>query len=132
MTSADVLLAKQVLAEVREQLGPDDLERVAAIKVTAKPRPGPEDIERGAHPLQKCAYYGVPCEQGTPGITELPDPSEATGEILLFLDNLAPLSADKLRIALLHEYGHALGHDEGTLWAMGLYLEDGSPPCTPF
>jgi hypothetical protein len=131
VTRAEVDLAQRVVREVRASLPPDELERVQAVRVTAKPRPDATDLERGCFPTQKAAYYGVQCEQGTPGTTELPDPSPASGEITLFLDNLAPVTQERLRIAVLHEFGHALGHDEETLWALGLYLEDG-PPCTPF
>lgn len=130
MTADDVALAKRVLAEIRAGMEPDARDRLRRVRVTAKPRPDAEDLERGSHPAQKASFYGVGCEQGQQGATELPDPGDASGEITLYLDNLAPVTEERLRIALLHEYGHALGHDEETLHVMGLYLEDG-PPCTP-
>lgn len=131
MNPADVALAKEVLAQVRAELGPVALANLEGVVVTAKPRPDAEDIKRGAHGAIKATFYGVGLEQGQQGAIELPDPAPAQGEITLFLDNLAPVTPERLRIALLHEYCHALGHDEETIQAMGLYLEDG-PLCTPF
>lgn len=131
MTRADVALAQRVLAEVRAGMGPEMLASLSGVRVTAKARPDAEDAERGCYPAQKAAFFGVGLELGEQGSPELPDPSPARGEITLFLDNLAPVTEERLRIAILHEYGHALGHDEETIQAMGLYLEDG-PPCTPF
>ncbi len=131
MTSADVAIAKEAIGRVRSQMDPETLARVRKVRVTAKPRPDAEDLERGCFPTQKAAYYGTPCELGIQGSQELPSPDPAEGEITLFLDNLAPVTPQRCFVAVLHEYMHALGHDEETIQAMGLWLEDG-PPCTPF
>lgn len=131
MTDQDVAIARATVAEVRKQMDPETYARVRDVKVTAKPAPDAADIKRGCFPKQKAGYFGVPCELGIQGAQELPSPDPATGEITLFLDNLAPVTQERVFIALLHEYMHALGHDEETIYAMGLWLEDG-PPCTPF
>lgn len=131
MTSADVAVARSVLASVRTRMDTETFARLREIQVHAKPRPDDRDLKRGCFAEQKAAYYGVPCELGVQGLTELPSYEPATGEIVLFLDNLAPVTEERVRVALLHEYMHALGHDEETIQAMGLWLEDG-PPCTPF
>lgn len=131
MTSADVETVKAAIAAVRSQMDPDELVRIRGVRFTAKPRPDAKDLKLGCFPGQKAAYYGVACELGVQGAPELPSPEPATGEITLFLDNLAPVTPERARVAVLHEVMHALGYDEETIWAMGLYLEEG-PPCTPF
>jgi hypothetical protein len=123
----------QVLAGIRSAMDPDTRARVRNVRVTGKARPDAVDLKRGCRPDQKAAYYGVPCELGVQGATELPDPSDAEGEITIFFDNLAPVTEKRLRIALLHEYAHVIGHDEETIQAMGLFLEEGAPDqCAPF
>lgn len=131
MTQADVAIAKAAVAEVRAKMDPESFERVRLIKVGAKPRPDAKDLENGCHPQQKACYLGNPCELGEQGRQELPSGEPATGEITLFLDNLAPVTPERMFIAVSHEYMHALGYDEETIQLMGLWLEDG-PPCTPF
>ena len=131
MNGADVAVMKAAVARVRGQMDPETLARLRGVKVTAKPVPDAGDLERGCFPEQKAAYFGVPCELGVQGSQELPSAEPATGEITIFLDNLAPVTPQRAFVALLHEYMHALGHDEETIHAMGLWLEDG-PPCTPF
>jgi hypothetical protein len=131
VTAQDVAIAKAAVAEVRAKMDPETLARVRPVTVGAKPKPDPQDFERGCFAGQKAAYYGVPCELGIQGAQELPSGEPATGEITLFLDNLAPVTPERCFIAILHEYMHALGYDEETIEAMGLWL-DGGPPCTPF
>ncbi len=113
-------------------MDPTAYARVRNVKITAKPAPDAQDLERGCFPEQKAAYYGAPCELGQQGAQELPSPEPATGEITLFLDNLAPVTPERTFVALMHEYMHALGHDEETIHAMGLWLEDGPPCSNPF
>jgi len=131
VTRADVELTKEVLAQVRAELGPEALANLGAVQVTAKPRPDAQDLKRGAHGAIKATFYGVGLALGEQGSIELPDPTPAAGEITLFLDNIAPVTPERVRICLLHEYMHALGHDEETIQGLGLFLEDG-PVCTPF
>jgi hypothetical protein len=130
VTGNDVQIAKAALAEVRRQMDPETYACVRNVNVTAKARPDAQDFERGCFASQKAAYYGVPCELGQQGAQELPSPEGATGEITLYLDNLAPVTPERCFVALLHEYMHALGHDEETIHAMGLWL-DGGAPCSP-
>jgi hypothetical protein len=75
------------------------------------------------------AFYGVGRQLGVLGASELPDPSPASGEITLFLDNLAPVSAARVRVAVLHELAHALGFEEEEIRASGLYLAEGLHAC---
>lgn len=128
MTAADVAVAKAAVLEVRRLMDPESFERVKLVKIVAKPKPDAQDFERGCFVGQKAAYFGVPCELGIQGSQEIPSAEPATGEILLFLDNLAPVTPGRAFIAISHEYMHALGHDEETIQAMGLWL-DGGPPC---
>ncbi len=130
MNPAHVEIAREAVRTVRARMDPEEYHRVRNVKITAKGRPSAEDLERGCSRDQKASYFGVPCELGVQGSQELPSPEEATGEITLFLENLAPITPERLFIAIAHEYMHALGHDEETIQAMGLWLEDG-PPCTP-
>lgn len=130
MTAQDVEVAKAAVLEVRNKMDPETYLCIRNVKVTAKPRPDADDFKRGCDATQKAAYWGVPCEMGTQGSQELPSPEGATGEITLFLDNLAPVTSARVFVALVHEYMHALGHDEETIQAMGLML-DGAPPCQP-
>lgn len=130
MTAQDVEVAKAAVLAVRGEMDPETYARVASVTVGAKPRPDEKDLKRGCDPTTKAVYFGVPCELGQQGSQELPSPEGATGQITLFLDNLAPVTPERCRIALWHEYMHALGHDEETIQAMGLWV-DGSP-CTPF
>jgi hypothetical protein len=131
VTAADLAVARDAVSKVRAKMDPEAYAQVRKVKITAKPVPDAKDLEQGCFPEQKAAYYGVPCELGIQGAQELPSGEGATGEITLFLDNLTPVTPERLFVALMHEYMHALGHDEETIQAMGLWLEDG-PPCTPF
>lgn len=131
MTAHDVAIAKAAVAKVRAEMDPETYARVRLVTVGAKPKPDAQDVKRGCFESQKAAYFGVPCELGVQGAQELPSSDPATGEITLFLDNLAPVTAERCFVAVMHEYMHALGYDEETIQDMGLWL-DGGPPCTPF
>jgi predicted Zn-dependent protease with MMP-like domain len=122
-------IVRQVLAD----LSPEDRAAVSCVRLFVKDRPGPMDLARGCTPDQKAAFWGVGRELGRQGYP-LPDPRPAAGEITLFLANLAPPGAElatfaalfqeRVRIALTHEVAHAIGFDEETIHAMGLYLDD--------
>ncbi len=133
MTRAQVQLAGQVLEAVRASMTAEDLEAVRAVRVVCKPVPDGQDLQRGCGPQHKAAFWGIGRELGVQGLAELPDPRPAEGEIVLFLDNLVPVTEGRLRVALLHEYAHALGWEEDEIRAFGLYLEEGAPDaCCAF
>jgi hypothetical protein len=115
----------EVVRDVLGQLGPEDRAAVAGVRLACRPRPDARDLARGCYPDQRAAFWGVARELGHQGTVELPDPRPAEGEIVLFLQNLTPLTAARVRVAFGHELGHALGWDEDALRAMGLWIEDG-------
>jgi predicted Zn-dependent protease with MMP-like domain len=130
-------VVRQVLAE----LSPEDRATVYGLRLFVKARPDALDLARGCTPDQKAAFWGVGREQAQQGCP-LPDPRAAEGEITLFLANLIPPGADlaiftqRVRVALTHEVAHAIGFDEETIHAMGLYIDDdhdhegGKAPCS--
>lgn len=114
----------ELVADVLEQLGPEERAAVRNVRLFCKPVPDAVDLGRGCYPEQQAAFFGVGREPGRQGAPTLPDPRPAEGEITLFLANLAPLTAERVRVAFLHELGHALGWDEETIHALGLHLDD--------
>jgi hypothetical protein len=114
----------EVVRDVLGQLGPEDRAAVAGVRLVIKARPDARDLARGCYRDQRAAFYGVARELGRPGMVALPDPRPAEGEITLFLVNLAPVTAARVRVAFGHELGHALGWDEDALRAMGLWIDD--------
>ena len=107
---------------VRAELDPGgDLLQHVALRL--KPAPDHEDHQRGR--LEEMAYYyGTALEQGEMGRIELPDPSPPVGEVVLFLDCLAPLTRSRIEVVLRHEYHHALGYTEDEIRGMGLMLSE--------
>jgi predicted Zn-dependent protease with MMP-like domain len=118
-----------VVRSTLDELPPEERAVVAGVSIRAKAFPDDEDLARGCYPDQQAAFWGVGRELGRQGATALPHPGPAAGEITLFLANLAPLTAVRLRVALLHELGHALGLEEAEIRARGLYLEGETACC---
>lgn len=116
-----IAVAAVVRAVLRE-LEPAERWAVGGVVLRCKRRPDADDLGRGCEPDQRAAYWGRARDVAA-GI------ETADGEITLFLDNLAPVTAERLRIALLHELGHALGLDEGTVRALGLTLDEETHAC---
>ena len=112
-----------VVRGVLAELEPRDREAVRQVRFRCKALPDAEDLARGCLPDQMAAFWGVDREPGRQG-EPLPDGRPAEGEITLFLANLAPLTVERVRIALTHEIGHALGLEEVTIRALGLHLDD--------
>lgn len=108
-----------VVREVVAGLEPADRWAVRGLWLVVKPRPDREDLARGCLPDQRAAYFGRAVD---PRLAPL---EPADGEVTLFLENLAPLTEARIRVALLHELAHALGWDEATVEAMGLTLVEG-------
>lgn len=123
----------EVVHACLEELPAHERAALAEVRVIVAPQPRDVDLERGCKPDQRACFWGVPrsLEPG-PGGGPLPDAHErATGEVVLFLRNLAPLTRSRVRIAVLHEFAHALGFDEDAVTAMGLQLEtQGGAACT--
>jgi hypothetical protein len=134
-----------IVRDVLAELAPEDRAAVGQIRLFVKDRPDATDLARGCTADQKAAFWGVGRELAQPtGGGPLPDPRNPEGEITLFLANLAPaglapeaaaelatfaaLFRQRVRIALTHEVAHAIGFDEETIHAMGLYLDDDHHP----
>lgn len=118
-----------VYREALAELQPEDRDVVAGVRLVVKARPDAIDLERGCTPHHRACFFGFARELAQPGVCELPDPAPASGEITLFLDNLVPLTKERVRIACLHELAHALGYDEQEIQDQGLMLPDGGGLC---
>ncbi len=124
---------------VLRELPPEDLQVLRGLALVVKQRPDAADLARGCEPGQFAAYFGRPVEVHRPPaatgaewqeVPPLPPPvRRADGTVTLFLANLAPLTAARVRIALLHELAHVLGWEEGEIRAFGLHL-DGEQQCS--
>lgn len=124
-------IVDEVLAEL-----PEEIRRLVrkCVRFQARPRPGPEDLERGCEPDWQGYFYGRPCktedeldEDGGEVFyaDEDDDVAEAEeyrpgGVIVLFTDNIRPRKVSVVREVLLHEIGHFLGEDEEDLGELGL------------
>src|SRR5688500_5642123 len=113
MKRAQVQLAGQVLEEVLASMTEEERQAVRNVRLVCKAKPERRDLERGCTPKHQAAFWGVARELGGQARAELPelgaqvllpDPRPARGEIVLFLDNLAPVTSARLAIALRHEY----------------------------
>lgn len=123
-------LVARVYRQVLDELEPEAREAVRAVRVVVKAHPDAQDLQRGCVPHQMAAFYGCPRELGVQGARELPDPAPASGEIILFAANLAPITEERVRIALLHELGHAVGLEEDEIRAAGLFLAGSEDRCS--
>lgn len=109
-----------VVAACYAELDADQRQAVRGVDVKIKARPDTVDLARGCVPGQFGCFYGVGRELETPdGGWELPSLEPATGEICIFLENIRPLTADRVRIVVMHELCHALGFPEEEIIAMG-------------
>jgi len=117
-----------IVREVLAELGADAL-AVAGVWLRVKARPDADDLARGCEPSQLGAFYGWARELGRMGETALPDQRPAEGDVVLFLENIDPLTPENLRTVLRHELAHALGMEEEEIVALGLGSIDGGRSC---
>lgn len=120
----------EVIADCRASLGPLDQVVVANVPVLPFGRPDGLDFGRGCTPGHLGYFYGVPREPDPRGATVLPDVEPVEGEIRIFLQNIRPLTAERVRTVVLHELHHALGYTEEEIRAMGYDLEEGAACST--
>jgi len=123
MTVGDLI--RSTLAD----LDPDERQAVAGVVLRLASRPGPGDVARGCGPAFRGYFWGsTPArDDGRVGhiLPESDEPAPATGEIVLFLENLSPLTPRRLGVVLRHELAHALGYDEEEVeLVQGLVLEE--------
>lgn len=117
-----------VIAAALEELEPEEREIVSQVRWLSKPRPELEDLERGVSPGQLGSFWGVAHERGLPDENDLetallPPIYYAQGVITLFLENIRPLTAERVRVVFLHELAHALGYEEDEIrGTLGLEL----------
>jgi len=89
--------------------------------------PSAIDLGRGATPGHVGYFWGTRPQdddgEGDPGVLP-PADDRPRGVIKLFRANIAPMTFERLRAAILHEVAHALGHDEEEIRAvLGYTLE---------
>lgn len=123
----------ELVAQVLEELEPDEREAISGVQIRVRPRPLLLDLARGCTSRQLGCFWGVAWERPQQGAsTALPDTTPATGEVVLFLENIRRMSGAfvwNVRQVLEHELLHALGHDEDTIrHVYGLELEEDA--CT--
>jgi predicted Zn-dependent protease with MMP-like domain len=131
----------EVVRAALAELPAADRRVVAAIRFRVQDRPGAAELAAGCEPGQFAAYCGRAVEVHRPPeptgaewdeVSPPPGPvRRADGTVTLYLANLAPLTAARVRIALLHELAHVLGWEEAEIRAFGLHLDQkGTRGCT--
>jgi predicted Zn-dependent protease with MMP-like domain len=121
-----------VMRAVLAELPPGERRALAGVSLIVRDRPDAGDLARGCDPDQLAAYHGTARELHRGGVpvgelcspVPLPDDRPACGVVTLFVAHLAPLSPERVRVAILHELGHALGWTEEEIRGAGLVLED--------
>lgn len=103
-------LIRQILAQLPAEL----VERLAFVKIEHRDQPNALDLSRGVGPDHRGYFYGHEVELD-PGSSAIPDERPPTGEIVIFTGRIKPLTLGELARVLLHEIGHALGHDHDVL-----------------
>lgn len=106
--------AVRIVGRVRRQ----QLEQLAGVRIRIAWRPDAGDVQRGATPRHRGYFWGVAPEPARGA--ELPDPTAARGELVVFLGHPAHASELELERTFEHELGHVLGRSEDELGAMGL------------
>lgn len=103
-------VARGVVPRVLELLPAAVLAQLAQVKITVRPRPLPEDLERGATPDHRGYFFG---EQHEPTqTTELPDEQLPVGEIVIFTERIRPFTTKEIVRTVLHEIAHVVGFEE--------------------
>ena len=125
------MTARQVVAAVLAELPDEERETIKNVNLRLAGRPEAVDFRRGCLAAQKGYYWGTRRELGRQGEAAIPDGDPPSGEIVIFLENLNPMMAARLRIVLLHEIAHALGWDEEEIEAAGFCLYDDRQCCSP-
>jgi hypothetical protein len=111
---ARVLVALRIMRRLRLQrrLG------LEAVSLRIAWVPLAEDLARGAGPGQRGYFWGVAPEPARG--EQLPDPTRARGELVVFLGHPSHASELEIERTFEHEIGHVLGLSEQQLAAMGL------------
>lgn len=118
-----------VIASALEELDDRERELVRGVRWQTKERPDTEDLARGVVPHQLGSYIGVPHDRRADPLDDddwsmSPNTGPAEGTITIYLENLRPLTAEKIRRVFLHEVSHALGYTEEEITGeLGLTLE---------
>lgn len=106
--------AFQIAARLRRR----ELAELAGVSIRIAWLPDAGDVARGATPAHRGYFWGIAPEPARD--VELPDPTSARGELVIFVGH--PTHASELELARTfeHELGHILGRSEDELGAMGL------------
>jgi hypothetical protein len=88
------------------------------VKIRLAWRPDAGDIARGAGDRHRGYFWGVAPEP--PHGLQLPDPTPARGELVIFLGHPAHASEVEIERTFEHEIGHIVGVSEEQLAATGL------------
>jgi hypothetical protein len=121
--AAEPVSVDDVIDRVLTSMSPADLLRVCALRISVRSRPNAEDLARGATATHQGYFYGCAAVLPDRESSVLPDERPASGEIVVFLDNLEPATPERFEVVLRHELAHALGHEEEEIVnVMGLSL----------
>jgi hypothetical protein len=121
------MMAIEVLRRVLMSLTVREATALRRVAYDFRPRPTDADLARGVAPDQRGAFWGIPAVGARPPAdddgTALPEQlAPASGEIVVFLDNVDPATPERLEVVLRHELAHALGYSEEEIVSMGLTL----------
>lgn len=109
-----LFVAQRIADRIRVQ----HAQELRHVTITVKAAPGPLDLDRGATTRHRGYFWGVAPDPVLG--TELPDPTPAIGELVVFAGHPAHASELELERTFEHEIGHILGRSEEQLASMGL------------
>jgi predicted Zn-dependent protease with MMP-like domain len=107
-------LAQLVLSELPAELR----EKLEGVEFSIKTSLDEVDLQRGARHHLRGYYWGAERdEEGglCPDMLERMPGEEGPSAIVLFAQNIEPLTRDSVATVLVHELGHLLGFDEEEL-----------------